>query len=106
MVSSSARLICTIEPPTRTIVYVDVDRGHEIHLEAAHAKRTAVLLGAKIQSGIPADDLEPRADREVAEHGVTGQHLGIFLVELGIGITVASVMISIFYVFAERGVTR
>lgn len=31
-----------------------------------------------------------------------GQHLGIFLVEAGVGITVASVMIGIFYAFAGR----
>lgn len=31
------------------------------------------------------------------------QHLGIFLVELGVGITVSSVMITIFYSFAGRG---
>jgi multicomponent Na+:H+ antiporter subunit B len=42
----------------------------------------------------------------LARDGVTGQHLGIMLVEFGIGITVASVMIMIFYAFAERGVTR
>ena len=32
----------------------------------------------------------------------TGQHYGIILVELGVGITVASVMISLFYAFAGR----
>ena len=32
----------------------------------------------------------------------SGQHLGIFLVELGVGITVTSVMIVIFYAFAGR----
>jgi multicomponent Na+:H+ antiporter subunit B len=32
-----------------------------------------------------------------------GQHLGIFLVELGVGITVTSVMITIFDLFAARG---
>ena len=32
-----------------------------------------------------------------------GQHLGILLVELGVGITVASVMLAIFYAFAARG---
>lgn len=42
----------------------------------------------------------------LAQDGVSGQHLGIFLIELGIGITVASVMVIIFYAFAERGVTR
>ena len=33
---------------------------------------------------------------------VHGQHLGILLVELGVGITVAAVMISIFFAFAGR----
>jgi multicomponent Na+:H+ antiporter subunit B len=34
---------------------------------------------------------------------VHGQHLGILLVELGVGITVAAVMISVFFAFAGRG---
>ena len=38
-------------------------------------------------------------DPESASHG---QHLGIFLVELGVGITVAAVMIAIFFSFAGR----
>ena len=33
---------------------------------------------------------------------VAGQHLGILLVELGVGVTVAAVMISIFFAFAGR----
>ena len=32
---------------------------------------------------------------------VAGQHLGIMLIELGVGVTVASVMMMIFYVFAR-----
>ena len=32
---------------------------------------------------------------------VAGQHLGILLIELGVGITVASVMISLFYAFTS-----
>ena len=32
----------------------------------------------------------------------SGQHLGIFVVELGVGITVTSVMTAIFYAFAGR----
>jgi len=32
----------------------------------------------------------------------SGQHLGIFLVEFGVGITVTSVMLMIFYCFAGR----
>ncbi len=35
---------------------------------------------------------------------IAGQHLGILLVELGVGITVAAVMIAIFFSFAGRGV--
>jgi multicomponent Na+:H+ antiporter subunit B len=38
----------------------------------------------------------------LAEDPVAGQHLGILLIELGVGITVASVMIAIFYTFAAR----
>ena len=34
---------------------------------------------------------------------VHGQHLGILVVELGVGVTVASVMIAIFFAFAGRG---
>ena len=33
---------------------------------------------------------------------VHGQHRGIFWIELGVGITVASVMVAIFYLFAGR----
>jgi multicomponent Na+:H+ antiporter subunit B len=35
-----------------------------------------------------------------------GQHLGILVIELGVGITVASVMIAIFFSFAGRGQPR
>lgn len=37
----------------------------------------------------------------LASNAVDGQHLGILLVELGVGMTVASVMIMFFYVFAR-----
>jgi multicomponent Na+:H+ antiporter subunit B len=36
----------------------------------------------------------------MAAHAKEGQHLGIFLVELGVGITVASVMMTVFFTFA------
>lgn len=39
----------------------------------------------------------------LAHDPVRGQHLGIFLIELGVGITVAAVMITIFFTFAGRG---
>jgi multicomponent Na+:H+ antiporter subunit B len=37
---------------------------------------------------------------------IHGQHRGIFWVELGVGITVASVMVGLFYAFAGRGKRR
>ena len=38
----------------------------------------------------------------LADDPVVGQHLGILLIELGVGITVAAAMITIFYVFANQ----
>ena len=35
---------------------------------------------------------------------VAGQHLGILLIELGVGVTVAATMISLFFAFASRDV--
>lgn len=34
---------------------------------------------------------------------IAGQHLGVLLVELGVGITVFAVMLIIFFTFADRG---
>ncbi len=39
----------------------------------------------------------------LAEDAVHGQHLGIVLIELGVGITVTAVMLAIFFAFAGRG---
>lgn len=42
-------------------------------------------------------------DYDVLAHDPThGQHIGILLIEFGVGVTVAAVMIAIFYCFAER----
>ena len=39
----------------------------------------------------------------LASDPLAGQHLGILLIELGVGITVAAVMITVFFAFAGRG---
>ncbi|MCW8901738.1 MAG: Na(+)/H(+) antiporter subunit B [Gammaproteobacteria bacterium] len=39
----------------------------------------------------------------LASTQVAGQHLGILVIELGVGITVMAVMLIIFFAFAERG---
>ena len=38
----------------------------------------------------------------LSQSPISGQHLGILLVEAGVGITVSSVMLTIFYAFAGR----
>jgi len=38
----------------------------------------------------------------LSDNPVSGQHLGIIVIELGVGITVASVLICIFYAFVTR----
>jgi multicomponent Na+:H+ antiporter subunit B len=55
-----------------------------------------MLLGGKfLEYGV--------LDSHSAEHG---QHLGILIVELGVGITVAAVMVLIFFAFAGRKAAR
>jgi multicomponent Na+:H+ antiporter subunit B len=39
----------------------------------------------------------------LAPNPVSGQHIGILVIELGVGITVSSVMLLIFFTFAGRG---
>jgi multicomponent Na+:H+ antiporter subunit B len=41
----------------------------------------------------------------LAHDPLHGQHYGILLIELGVGITVASAMITIFYTFVTRAIT-
>ena len=39
----------------------------------------------------------------LASDVITGQHIGILVIELGVGITVSSVMLLIFFTFTRRG---
>ena len=39
----------------------------------------------------------------LATNPLAGQHIGILVIELGVGITVSSVMLLIFFTFAGRG---
>jgi multicomponent Na+:H+ antiporter subunit B len=39
----------------------------------------------------------------LSQNPIEGQHLGILMIELGVGITVSSVMLIIFFAFAGRG---
>lgn len=39
----------------------------------------------------------------LSQNPVAGQHMGIMIIEIGVGITVSSVMLIIFFAFAEAG---
>ncbi|MDJ0942020.1 MAG: Na(+)/H(+) antiporter subunit B [Kiloniellales bacterium] len=68
--------------------------------------RFLVALGVLIFAGVGVVDLllgGNYLDYDVmAKDPVAGQHIGILLVELGVGITVAAVMMTIFFAFAGR----
>ncbi len=70
--------------------------------------RISVSLGVLIYAGVGVTGL--LLGGNYLDYGVLdshdpvhGQHLGILLVELGVGITVSAVMVTIFYAFAGRG---
>jgi multicomponent Na+:H+ antiporter subunit B len=70
-----------------------------------------IALGVLIYGGVGVDtflnDGHFLAYGTLDDHDpVHGQHLGILLVELGVGITVASVMTGIYLLFAGRGRRR
>jgi len=71
--------------------------GHADHGHVDHAHPEISETG-------PANFLDYEALNHDVLHGFLphGQHLGIFLIELGVGITVTAVMIMIFYCFAGR----
>jgi multicomponent Na+:H+ antiporter subunit B len=82
------------------------------HAATEHFIPTAVLkigaaLGVLIYAGVGVASLLAGGrylDYDVlADNAVAGQHLGILLVEAGVGITVAAVMILLAYSFQQRG---
>lgn len=68
--------------------------------------RACVALGVLLYAGVGLAGLVMGGnylDYSVLAHDpLHGQHIGIFLIELGVGITVAAVMITIFFAFAGR----
>lgn len=64
--------------------------------------RAGISLGLLLYAGVGVFALlvgQPFLDYDALGHH--GQHWGILLVEAGVGITVASVMVTLFYAFAE-----
>ncbi len=73
----------------------------------AHVLRILASLGLVIYAGVGMVTLLLGAnylDYDVlGRTQIAGQHLGILLVELGVGITVSAVMLIIYFAFAGRG---
>lgn len=81
---------------------------HARRLMPPRVLRVGVSLGVLIYAGVGVAGLllgGQYLDYNVlnSHDPAHGQHLGILLVELGVGITVSSVMVTIFYAFAGRG---
>ena len=68
--------------------------------------RVLMAVGVLIYAGVGFESLILGGNfleyRVLAEDPVGGQHLGIVLIELGVGITVAAVCIAVYYGFAGR----
>ncbi len=73
----------------------------------AWAVRTGIALGGLIYGGTGLVSIWRGGNyldySALSADPVAGQHLGILVIELGVGITVAAVMIAIFFGFAGRG---
>ena len=71
-----------------------------------HTLRILASLGVLIYAGVGVASILLGANyldySVMGSTQIEGQHLGILLVELGVGITVASVMLIIFFTFAGR----
>ena len=69
--------------------------------------RVIASLGVLVYAGTGVDALIMGGEflnySKLVTDSVTGQHIGIILVELGVGMTVSSVMLLIFFTFANRG---
>ena len=72
----------------------------------ANATRLLLVFGVLLYAGVGVASIISGGNfldyNVLANNGPAGQHLGIFLVEFGVGTTVAATMISIFYVFAGQ----
>ncbi len=68
--------------------------------------RTTLALGVLLYAGVGVAGLLLGGNylnySVLAQNQVAGQHLGILIIEFGVGMTVASAMITVFFIFAGR----
>ncbi len=68
--------------------------------------RTTLALGVLLYAGVGVAGLLLGGNylnySVLADDQVAGQHLGILIIEFGVGMTVASAMITVFFIFAGR----
>lgn len=72
----------------------------------ARVRRQILALGVLLYAGVGVAGMLTGGNfldySVLADVAATGQHVGIFLVELGVGMTVFAAMSTIFFVFASR----
>ncbi|TNF98634.1 MAG: Na(+)/H(+) antiporter subunit B [Gammaproteobacteria bacterium] len=72
-----------------------------------HILRLIASLGVLVYAGTGVTSLFMDGEflnySVLSSNALTGQHVGIILVELGVGLTVSSIMLLIFLAFANRG---
>ncbi len=82
----------------------DVDNARKA--VPARVTRTGLALGLLLYAGVGVAGLLLGGNylnySVLAQEATRGQHLGITLIEFGVGTTVASAMITIFYIFAGQ----
>jgi multicomponent Na+:H+ antiporter subunit B len=72
----------------------------------AGVRRQILALGVLLYAGVGVAGMLTGGNfldySGLADQATTGQHVGIFLVELGVGMTVFAAMSTVFFVFASR----
>lgn len=91
------------------VILVAITFGHRAATRIASRRlvERMVPLGVLIYAGVGVAGLlrggNYLAYSVLAHDPVHGHHLGIFLVEIGVAVTVCGTMVALFYAFVERG---
>ena len=103
VLSPATTITATAKSPRNTPVTVQATAARAFDLAVV---RLCAALGVMLYGGVGVASMLGGGnflDYDVLAHDpVHGQHLGILLIELGVGVTVASIMILIFLAFALR----
>lgn len=87
-----------------------LDKAREVVFQDHRLVRALMALGVLIYAGVGVVTLVLGGNfldyNVLASDPTAGQHMGILLIEFGVGLTVAAVMVVVFFAFAGRGRRR